>query len=50
MVCTGLPGIPERVFAFLFHVPRDPPAWRHLEGAGERAERQALENLDAWTG
>jgi hypothetical protein len=46
----ALPGMPERVFAFLFHVPRDPPAWRHQEGAGERAERQALENLDAWTG
>jgi hypothetical protein len=30
--------------------PRDPPAWRYQESEGERAERQALENLGAWTG
>jgi hypothetical protein len=31
-------------------VPRDPPAWRYQESEGERAERQVLENLGAWTG
>jgi hypothetical protein len=46
----ALPSMPERVQAFLLHVPRDPPAWRYQESEGERAERHALENLGAWTG
>jgi hypothetical protein len=46
----ALPGMPPQVAAFLLHVPRDPPAWRYQESEGERAERQALENLGAWTG
>jgi hypothetical protein len=46
----ALPEMPPQVAAFLLHVPRDPPAWRHQESEGERAERQALENLGAWTG
>ena len=41
----ALPGMPPQVAAFLLHVPRDPPAWRYQESEGERAERQALENL-----
>lgn len=47
---SALLEMPPRVAAFLLHVPRDPPAWRYQESAGERAERQALENLGAWTG
>jgi hypothetical protein len=46
----ALPTMPPQVAAFLLHVPRDPPAWRYQESEGERAERQALENLGAWTG
>jgi hypothetical protein len=46
----ALPEMPGRVAAFLLHTPRDPPAWRYQESAEERAERQALENLGAWTG
>jgi hypothetical protein len=45
-----VPSMPERVSSSLLHVPRDPPVWRYQESAGERAERQALEDLDAWTG
>lgn len=45
-----LPGMPERVAAFLSHVPRDPPVWRYQESAGERLERQALEHIGGWTG
>jgi hypothetical protein len=46
----ALSEMPPQVAAFLLHVPRDPPAWRYQESEGERAERQALENLGAWTG
>jgi hypothetical protein len=46
----ALLSMPERVQAFLLHVPRDPPAWQYQESEAERAERQALENLGAWTG
>jgi hypothetical protein len=46
----ALPEMPPQVVSFLLHVPRDPPSWRHQESEGERAERQALENLGAWTG
>jgi hypothetical protein len=46
----ALPLMPPQVAAFLLHVPRNPPAWRYQESEGERAERQALENLGAWTG
>jgi hypothetical protein len=42
--------MPERVIAFMLYEPRDPPAWRYRESECERAERQALENLGAWTG
>jgi hypothetical protein len=45
----ALPTMPPQVAAFLLHVPRDPPAWRYQESECERAERQALENLGAWT-
>jgi hypothetical protein len=44
------PEMPPRVAAFSLHAPRDPPAWRIQESEDERAERQALENLGAWTG
>jgi hypothetical protein len=46
----ALPEMPERVAAFLLHVPRDPPAWRYQESAGERAEREFLEAQGGWTG
>jgi hypothetical protein len=46
----ALPGMPEKVAAFLLHTPKDSPPWRYVESEGERAERQALENLGAWTG
>jgi hypothetical protein len=45
-----LEGMPVKVQAFFLHSPKDPPAWRIAESEGERAERQALENLGAWTG
>jgi hypothetical protein len=37
--------LPPLVKAFWEHVQRNPPAWRYQESEGERAERQALENL-----
>jgi hypothetical protein len=46
----ALPGMPPQVAAFLLHVPRDPPAWRYQESAGERAEREFLEGQGGWTG
>jgi hypothetical protein len=39
-----------RAVAFLLHVPRDPPAWRYQESEGEKAERQALEDIGGWSG
>jgi hypothetical protein len=42
----GIPEpLPPLVKAFWEHVPRNQPAWRYQESEGERAERQALENL-----
>jgi hypothetical protein len=46
----ALNEMPPQVAAFLLHVPKDPPVWRYQESEGERVERQALENLGAWTG
>ena len=46
----ALPEMPEKVAAFLLHVPRDPPAWRYQESTGERAEREFLEAQGGWTG
>jgi len=46
---AALPTMNPRAVGFLLHTPKDPPAWRQ-ESEGERAERQALENLGAWTG
>ena len=43
------PEKPERVAAFLLHVPRNLP-WRYQESEAERSERQALETLGGWTG
>jgi hypothetical protein len=45
-----LSSMPERVAAFLLHVPRDPPVWRYQESAGERAEREFLQGEGCWTG
>jgi hypothetical protein len=46
----ALPAMPKMVQAFLLYQPKPPPTCRYLESEGERAERQALENLGAWTG
>lgn len=46
----ALPRMPRRVAAFCCMCRPDPRAWRYQESEGERAERQALENLGAWTG
>jgi hypothetical protein len=45
-----LPGMPEKVAAFLLHVPRDPPAWRYCESLDERSQREQLESEGCWTG
>jgi hypothetical protein len=45
-----LAGMPERVQAFLLHQQKPTPPWKHQESESERLERQALENLGAWTG
>jgi hypothetical protein len=46
----ALPEMPERVAAFLLHVPRDPPAWRYQETAGEQAYREFMTEQGAWCG
>ena len=45
-----LSSMPERVAAFLLHVPRDPPVWRYHESPDERSQREQLENEGCWTG
>jgi hypothetical protein len=47
---NALYAMPERVQAFMLYQSKPPPTWRYVESEGERAERQALENLGAWTG
>jgi hypothetical protein len=47
---AALNAMPERVQAFMLYQSETPPTWRYVESEGERAERQALENLGAWTG
>ena len=47
---AALEEMPEKVQAFLLHMPKDPPAWRYAESEGERAEREFLQNQGCWPG
>jgi len=42
--------MPPQVAAFMLYEPREPPPWRQQESAGERAHREALEDLGGWIG
>jgi hypothetical protein len=42
--------MPPKVAGFLRHQPKDPPPWVHVESEGEKAERQALEDIGGWVG
>jgi hypothetical protein len=46
----ALPTMPPKVAGFLRHQPKDPPPWVHVESEGEKAERQALEDIGGWVG
>jgi hypothetical protein len=56
--CSGIePGLaeaviqaPSRVRRWMLAPPREPPPWRRQESEGERAHREALEDLGGWAG
>ena len=47
---AALPSMPTQVAGWLRHQPRDPPPWVHRESAGEKAEREFLQDQGRWPG
>ena len=45
-----LSTMPDRVAGWLRYQPRDPPPWVYQESAGEKADREFLQDEGAWTG